>query len=232
MTALDMTLGFGLGLAGSLHCVQMCGPIVLAWCIPSNASGEAGSHLGQAAGQGFYHVGRIATYALLGALAGAFGQAIRSLARWETAASLAAGLLLVLAGLLMAGAVRRPQLVHITPAAGVTRRAARWLHTPTPLGRLRLGLLLGFLPCGFIYAALLQAMAPGNPIDGALTMAAFGLGTAGPLFAVGLGSGALAPWLRRFGGQRLAAVSMLALGVFLILRGLSPVAMAGGGHHH
>jgi len=55
-----------------------------------------------------------------------------------------------------------------------------------PGGGLLLGLLLGFLPCGFLYAALAAAAATGGPLTGAVAMLCFGIGTAPSLVAVGV----------------------------------------------
>ena len=69
MTPLEFSVVFSFGLAGGLHCAQMCGPLVLAYSLPLRG-GAMRAHLA-------YNAGRIATYTLLGAVAGAVGQAIR-----------------------------------------------------------------------------------------------------------------------------------------------------------
>jgi sulfite exporter TauE/SafE len=227
MTPADFSINFGLGLAGSLHCVQMCGPIVLSFGLPL----AGWPRPRQAAGHILYHSGRIATYSLLGAVAGTFGNTLKALTPYQNAASLTAGALMLLAGLLMLGAIRRPSLIQIRPAAGLSRRAARFLTTPTLPSKLRVGALLGLLPCGLVYAALLKAIAPANALDGALTMFAFGLGTAGPLLALGIFSSAVTRSLSQW-GTRLSAAAVTAMGLFLLLRGLLPVTMAHHVHPH
>lgn len=220
MTTLDFGLNIGLGLAGSLHCVQMCGPVILAWSLPSSDR-TAASHFA-------YHAGRIATYSLLGALAGTFGRAISSIAKWEAAASLVAGSLMLIAGLLMLGALRRPQLVQISGASWLTRTAGRWIRSAP---RIQLGALMGLLPCGLLYAALIKSMAPGNAIDGALTMLGFGVGTMAPLLVLGLGSVRFGRSLGRW-SVPISAASVTLLGLFLVARGLAPVTFGACPHHH
>jgi len=221
MTLLDFSLNVGLGLAGSLHCVQMCGPFILAWSFPSSDR--------TAAGHVAYHAGRLATYSFLGALAGAFGHVIASIAKVETAATLVAGSLMLIAGLLMLGAIRRPQLVQIAGTSWLTRTAGRWIRSAP---RIQLGALMGLLPCGMVYAALIKAIAPGNAIDGALTMFSFGLGTTAPLLAVGLGASRFGRSLGRW-SLPVTAASVTLLGLLLVARGLSlPVTFGGGMHHH
>ncbi|HXJ37785.1 MAG TPA: sulfite exporter TauE/SafE family protein, partial [Bryobacteraceae bacterium] len=88
--------------------------------------------------------------------------------------------------------------------------------------RLAAGLLLGCLPCGLLYAALLRSAAAASPLQSSLSMAAFGLGTAGPLLGLGLFSATIN---RRFGvgGPRLAAACVSVMGALLIWRGVMPV---------
>jgi len=227
MTWADFTLGFLLGLAGSLHCVQMCGPVVLSLNLPvalSSRSRGVASHF-------LYHAGRILTYTALGALAGWLGHGVIQIAKWESAASLAAGALMLLAGLLMIGALRRPSFIQIAPARSITRRAAGLLTNPAFFARVRLGALMGFLPCGLTFVALMKAMAPGEALGGAASMLAFGIGTAGPLILLGAFSSYLARPLARF-GPTLTAASVTAMGLFLLIRGLMPVTMAGHMHPH
>jgi len=223
----DCSVAFLLGVAGSLHCVQMCGPILLSCSMPlarRSSSYRAAGHL-------FYHTGRIATYGLLGALAGGLGLSLETVMPWQSAASIAAGAAMLLAGLLMLGAIKRPELVQITPVASMTRRAARWIAQPTATSKLHLGLFLGLLPCGLVYAALLKALATGNALDGALTMVAFGIGTAGALLAVGLFSVPFGRYFARWGAS-LPAIAIALTGVLLLTRGLMSVTMGGHSHHH
>jgi sulfite exporter TauE/SafE len=113
----------------------------------------------------------------------------------------------------------------------MTRRAAALLTNPTLRSRIRLGGLMGFLPCGLVYVALLKAMAPAEPLAGAVSMAAFGLGTGIPLLALGAFSAYLARPLARY-GSTLTAVSVAAMGLFLVVRGMMPVTTAGHLHPH
>ncbi|MBL8176756.1 MAG: sulfite exporter TauE/SafE family protein [Bryobacterales bacterium] len=219
-------MAYLLGVAGSLHCVQMCGPILLSCTMPlaQRSSGY------RAAGHLFYHAGRIATYGLLGAFAGGLGLSLEAVMPWQNAASIAAGGAMLLAGLWMLGTLRRPELVQIKPVAAMTRRAGRLIGKDTAGSKLHLGLWLGLLPCGLVYAALLKALAAGNAVDGGLTMAAFGLGTAGALLGVGLFSVPLGRYFARWSRQ-LPAIAVTLTGLLLLVHGLKRVTMASGAHH-
>jgi uncharacterized protein len=208
---------FGLGLVSSVHCLGMCGPIVLAYSLPLGTKPWLGHF--------FYNAGRLSTYTVLGALAGLIGGGMGmmgKLAGVENIAMLVAGGLMVIAGVLMLDVLPSTGLVQIggggIPSA-YARFVGRFLMSPQPVSKLRLGLVLGFLPCGLIYAALLKAMETGSALDGALTMLAFGLGTAGALLGTGFVSSAVR---QRFGAwsNRLAGVSVVILGALLLYKGI------------
>ncbi len=209
------------GAAGStMHCVPMCGGFVLGQVadrlarVPAPQLCEwrrlsAGALLP-------YHVGRLTTYAGLGALAGFGGGAISRLP-WFGWLS---GSLLLLAALLFAlHALRRlvPRLAARLPAferapSGLQRGLARLtgrIDRNSLGGSLALGAALGFLPCGLLYAALTTASATFSPLAGAVAMLAFGLGTAPALIAVGIaGQAAGRRWQRAITGA--APMVMLA----------------------
>jgi sulfite exporter TauE/SafE len=104
------------------------------------------------------------------------------------------------------------------------------MKSPTAGSKFSMGLLLGFLPCGLIYAALLKAAETASPLAGALTMLAFGLGTMGALLVLGLFSSTFSPWLRRYSNQ-LAAIGVTLMGVYLLYHGIK-VSMRAPGMHH
>ena len=224
MTLLEFSLVFAVGLAASLHCVQMCGPIVISYSVSMARYGVFKremvlSHL-------CYNGGRIVTYAALGAVAGAAGSGIGmlgKLAGLAQAVRLVSGAAMIVTGILMLRVLPRRLLVQVE-RRGVTalfsRTIGRLLVSSRALGKFGLGLLLGFLPCGLIYGALLKAVETARPLAGALTMVAFGMGTAVALFGVGVASSAAG--LRMGGwGNRVAGASILLAGAVLVWRGLA-----------
>jgi uncharacterized protein len=229
MNPLDVTLPFGFGVVSSLHCTQMCGPIVLSYSMAGR--GSALSHV-------YYNLGRIATYSLLGAIAGAAGSAVGLLGRlagFERTAMLIAGGLMLLAGLVMSGWLPKSSLVRIE-RVGVSRIFSgvitKLMTSPKPQSKLGLGLLMGLLPCGLLYAALLKAVSTADPWAGAATMALFGAGTALSLLAIGLFSSAIGARLGRWSNV-LATASVLLMGAFLLWKGIkTPPTMGPSCHGH
>jgi len=202
---------FILGLAGSLHCAGMCGPLAIA--LPHPGRGMAGF----VAGRVFYQLGRLVTYMALGAAFGLLGRSL-ILAGVQQWVSIGAGLL-ILSGLvasLWAGtSVPLNQWV-----ARVKGWLGWWLQRRT-LGSLAvLGLVNGLLPCGLVYAACAGAAASGDAGQGLLYMGIFGLGTVPMMLGLSLG-GQVIPMAMRLRLQRLIPVSLGLVGVLLVLRGMA-----------
>jgi uncharacterized protein len=76
------------------------------------------------------------------------------------------------------------------------------------------GVANGFIPCGLVYAALALPTASASPVDGAVVMAAFGLGTFPAMFAVGWLSGRLRGL--GLGWRRAMAVVVLVAGAWAL----------------
>lgn len=216
MTPSAFALMFGLGLASGLHCVQMCGPIVLAYSLPLGRGEAWRAHL-------LYNGGRITTYAILGAAAGLLGGGIGlagRLAGMASGARTVAGAAMIVAGLLMVGTGPASGLVALNRGGARQRFSRAVSRLLLSRHKFRLGLALGFLPCGLIYAALLKAVDTASAGAGALTMLAFGMGTAAALGAVGAGASFAGAHLGRW-SYRLAPVGVMAAGAILLWRGLA-----------
>ena len=238
MSVVELAVMFTLGLASSLHCVQMCGPIVLSYSLGASQTGRtsaAGTVPYFVLGHLAYNAGRIITYTALGALAGLAGSTVGMLGRLAGLGSVLAllgGALMIVAGLFLWGIIPSTAFAGIQVfqlTSGFLRRVGRLLAAPAAGTRFVLGLALGFLPCGLIYAALSRSLATGSPFWGAAAMMAFGMGTAGALLALGLFSSAIRMRLNRW-GNRLAAVSVILMGIVLIWRGVMPSMLMTGMH--
>ncbi len=173
-------LGFlTLGLLGGFgHCVGMCSPFVL--FVARRYVPAEGGRAAALAAQLWYTAGRLATYTLLGAFAGALGGAVElagALLGLQRAAAVVAGGALVLWAL-----VALSDLVPGLATGGrLFARVAGALKGRVPGHPFATGLFLGLLPCGLLYSAVIAAVARGGALEGAAALALFGLGTrAGP----------------------------------------------------
>lgn len=210
---------FVAGLAGGAgHCVAMCGPIVASLGL---AAAPGTGTLAVAARTLPYHLGRVTTYGLLGAvmgLTGSFVNVAGRLAGASDAIAVLAGALMLLFGLGATG-VSGP-LDRLT--AGWTARltgTARSLLAGGGGSLYPLGLALGLLPCGLSWTALLGAAATGGPVPGLLAALAFGLGTVPGLLAAGV-LAAVFGQRARGALRRLGGLAVALLGLHFLLRGL------------
>ncbi len=202
-----------LGIAGSAHCIGMCGPIALA--VPSSGSG-LGARLQSTL---LLNSGRLTTYMLLGAAIGTFGHGLR-LAGLQQVVSIVAGVLLLLSVLLPGLLLRFSPAGRLSMGISRLRSAlARNLKRTAPEALFFTGVLNGLLPCGLLYAALLGASTHATAMGGALFMLCFGLGTWPAMIVLRMGGGMIGEharvWLRKA-----APVLVSVVAVLMILRGL------------
>ena len=227
---LDLLLVVALGFLGSFgHCVGMCGPLTVAfslsrspvWDSNSNGKNRWGFHL-------LLNLGRIASYALVGAALGGVGSvAIASGQLAGIGSSLRQGMTVV-TGLLLIGFGLRQIAPDLLPKLPVLHPLQGQLHDR--LSKLMMGFSMqnrwwtpvilggfwGLIPCGFLYTGQLTAAATGNPMAGMATMLAFGLGTMPTMVGVGISASRLSANRRsqlfRLGGWVTLAIGILTLG--------------------
>jgi hypothetical protein len=192
----EVWLAFLAGLAGSTHCIGMCGGIVAAIALHAHDANPGARRLILLA----YNVGRIGTYTLLGVIAGFMGATLdvlpmKTAATWVFAA---ANLFVFFAGLASFLRISSFSLFSLESTGGrFFSGVLRWAVSDASLFRaFILGLVLGFLPCGLVYAPLIAGAATGSPLAGGALMAALGLGTLPLLFFFGTASAALSARLR------------------------------------
>ena len=209
-----VTIGFG-------HCIGMCGPLVISFSMALGQRDATVPHL-------MYHCGRILTYMVLGAAMGATGSftiiAVH-VGTLQVGAMLFAGALVIVMGLAMGEWVPQIRILNAqcTPFGPLARLFKKLSRSTSVMSYLSLGLMLGLLPCGPVYTALLGAARAGmaaprihqGMFTGMILMAAFGLGTVPALFIVG--KAANAGWMKyRTKFNKAGALFMIVLGVYYI----------------
>lgn len=216
---------FMAGLMGGVHCAAMCGGIA---CFLSGGGSSASSAETRRRYVLAYNAGRLSSYVLAGALAGAAGQAGLLFRGWLPLQQLfmaAAGVMLVVMALYLAGV--SPLIRGLEVAGGVIWRqveplARRLIPVDNSAKALGLGMAWGWLPCGMVYALLLLALSTGSAPQGALVMLAFGLGTLpNMLLLSGLARHARQALTLR-GGRLVAAGILAAAGIFGLVNAAHP----------
>ncbi len=203
-------------LIGVSHCVGMCWPFVL--FLSGQHPAATDKRTSQLLPQLMYNLGRTVTYTLLGALAGALGGLIGMggslLGIQKAAAMLAGGVLLIYGSLGLVGIYTPLQFGQWAPIQKLTRGLMQGkAHSPFIFG-----LILGLLPCGPLYAVLLAAAALAHPLQGALALALFGLGTIPAMLLLSL----VGKFLTERGSLRaLSYALVLVMGAFFVYHGLT-----------
>ncbi len=163
-------LAFFMGLFGSLHCVAMCGPLLLA--LPSIGENQ----WSQAKNRLVYQIGRILTYGVIGLFVGFIGIGI-SMKGWQQVLSISTGVALLLIALFHFIGTKNSSFLKTQQRLIVPliKQMGYWLHKPD--GSFMTGVLNGMIPCGMVYMALATALNTGSALNGARFMILFGLGT-------------------------------------------------------
>jgi sulfite exporter TauE/SafE len=219
---------FAAGLLGGVHCVGMCGGVVgaMTFGLPDSArrSGRLLLFLGG------YNIGRIASYTLAGLLVGGIGGVavdLVSLRHASTILLVLAGVFMILLGLYLAGWWRG--LAQLERVGGVLWKrieplARRLMIVRHPWQTLPMGLVWGWLPCGLVYSALILALTAGGPLEGALVMLSFGLGTLPNLMLIGVFAAQLTRFTRDPRVRMVAGLIVIGFGLYYLgMASLAPV---------
>ncbi len=209
MNEVSYLSAFLLGLAGSGHCLGMCGGIAAAL----NLGGHRSLPVTVS-----YHSGRILSYTLLGGLLGLAAGSV-NIAAWTMGLRYLAGFLLIAMGLYVANWWNGMQLLERAGAklwAPVQQFSSRFLPIQNPAQGLALGLCWGLMPCGLIYSALAWSATVQSAALSATLMLCFGLGTLPAMLAVSLGADQLQGFLRRRGLKLFIALMLIASGIWTL----------------
>ena len=205
--------GFIIGLLGSLHCVGMCGPIALALPIVGNSKAAL------IVSRLLYNFGRILTYTFFGFIFGLIGDRIQ-LFGLQQIVSILLGSLIILR-LIIPQKYSFTKLHFFQRTVGKLKQEFSKMFGKNSMKSLFvIGLLNGFLPCGFVYVGIAGAIATGDAFNGAAFMSLFGLGTLPIMFAASLFSSVLS-LKARLNFRKAIPVFSFIIGILFILRGLN-----------
>lgn len=199
---------FVLGVFTSLHCIGMCGGVMLSQSIGDAGQGKFTALRPTLA----YNFGRVVSYTIIGGLVGALGTVLSLSLPMQAGITMFAGLFMVVMGLNMAGFsfLRRLQLRLPSMCAGNQQGRAPFT----------IGLLNGLMPCGPLQTMQLYALGTGSALEGATVMFLFALGTVPLMLPFGLAAGMLSKGhtkkILQFSG-----VLVLILGLIMANRGLA-----------
>lgn len=207
--------GFTMGLAGSLHCVGMCGPLSLA--LPTGHL----SGLGKLVSLLLYQFGRIITYSFIGLVSGLAGRGLVISGYQQWFSIILGSIILLLAVLYF---VQKKSLhfrflnrfyYFIQQKMGRLLRSAKGSG-----GFMLLGIANGFLPCGMVYIAMAATLSLTSVGQSIFFMAAFGAGTLPAMMLVAVTGQYLKPGIRN-SFRKAVPVFITLMGIVLILRGMN-----------
>ncbi|MFL6575956.1 MAG: sulfite exporter TauE/SafE family protein [Povalibacter sp.] len=213
------------GLAGSGHCLAMCGGMAGALGLRATQSAVGARRIYNAS---LYHVGRLSGYSLAGAMAGLIGSSTQ-LFRHElglvAALRIASGILMFLVAARIAcrvnllGALERLGSrfwIFLRPLA------IRQASNANPQSSLLLGFLWGWLPCGLVYSMLLFAAMSQSALLGAAILFSYGVGTLPSMLGASVFAGQLQRAVNRPTWRMTTAALLVAFGVWTVIAAVLP----------
>ncbi len=208
-TSMSFGMLFVIGLLTSVHCVAMCGGINLSQCLTATGRSPVKA-------SALYNLGRVISYTVVGFLVGALGRVVTFDGAFKGVVQIIAGVFMVIMGLNILQIF--PWLRRLMP------RMPRFIADRIDRGKRKsksnfvIGLLNGLMPCGPLQAMQIYALSTGSPVEGALSMMLFGLGTVPLMFGFGAFSSLLS---RRFTKKMMTAGAILVtvLGMTMFRQG-------------
>jgi sulfite exporter TauE/SafE len=207
----NFLVGLLLGLAGSLHCIGMCGPLVMLF--PLNGTSKCLGLINSLV----YQLGRVLVYVLLGLLFGAVFQII-DLKYFERYFSIGIGILFFV--LWVREVSIKTKSTRNSFQAIILNLFGKVLQLKSYFGMFLGGMMNGLLPCGLVYGALLAAFGTGTTQGSMIFMFGFGLATIPSMILLSFFKNAITIKFR----QKLSKMLpwwLLILGIWFLLRGMN-----------
>ena len=209
-------IGFLMGLIGSVHCIGMCGPLVMALPIAQQTNFQKWQSIL------LYHAGKISSYTILGILLGLFGSQLPLYGVQENLSIVMGSIMLLYVVYVF---VIKPKFIPIflqfnLQYTFIVKKMGQLFKSKHRAVFYFIGILNGLLPCGMIYVALTSALATQDILQGGLIMTFFGIGTMPALIMVAIGGQYFGITIRKK-IQNLLPIFIFTVGVLLILRGMN-----------
>ena len=209
-------IGFLMGLIGSVHCIGMCGPLVMALPIAQQTNFQKWQSIL------LYHAGKISSYTILGILLGLFGSQLPLYGVQENLSIVMGSIMLLYVVYVF---VIKPKFIPIflqfnLQYTFIVKKMGQLFKSKHRVVFYFIGILNGLLPCGMIYVALTSALATQDILQGGLIMTFFGIGTMPALIMVAIGGQYFGINIRKK-IQNLLPIFIFTVGVLLILRGMN-----------
>ncbi|MDR0551551.1 MAG: sulfite exporter TauE/SafE family protein [Spirochaetaceae bacterium] len=215
---------FVLGLLTSLHCAAMCGGINLSQCLNKEQWAAGSGQMNRLAAPILYNTGRVISYTIVGALAGALGGIVTISGRLQGLVQIIAGIFMVIMGVNMLNLFPALRRFNLSLPSFFAEKRNRLSGSTAGRSPLVIGLLNGLMPCGPLQAMQIYALSTGSPLAGGISMFLFSLGTAPLMFGIGalssMLSGAKGKAFARY-VQNAGAVLVTAMGLMMFTYGWS-----------
>lgn len=205
---------FIIGTLTSIHCVGMCGGIMLSQSLSENSILDRNrSKLKTLMPSILYNAGRVISYTLIGGIVGALGSVLSLSLNMKAALQIFAGLFMVMMGLNMTGfSVFRKFNIKLPWSSCKVKNK--------PKAPLLVGILNGLMPCGPLQTMQLYALGTGSAVNGALSMFLFSLGTVPLMLTFGALSGLLSKgYTKKI--LKMSGFLVIILGIIMGNRGLA-----------
>ncbi len=160
-----------------------------------------------------FNLGRIASYGFFGFLTGLVGKTISNDFQMGSLLTLVVSLMMILIGLDMLKIISLSSILPTGVTKGLFQSLERRLIRSPKKTSFFLGAITFFLPCGFTQTVQVYALGVADPIQSALLMTMFALGTAPALLAIGFASS--------FAKSSYFGIFSKVVGVIIVMVGVS-----------
>lgn len=204
---------FVVGILTSIHCVGMCGGIMLSQTLKNEGKNKFEAMKPAL----LYNAGRVLSYSILGGIVGAIGSVFALSLSVQAGLQIFAGVFMIMMGFNMAGfsAFRKFQ---IKLPASVCKLQAK------PRTPFLVGVLNGFMPCGPLQTMQIFALGTGSALYGSLSMFMFALGTVPLMLTFGAVSSLLSKgYTKKI--LKFSGILIIVLGLIMSNRGLALAGM-------